>query len=126
MSYMRVVLTALLMLATIPAWAEWVSTSDSTQAVYYLDLAIVRKDDNLRKVWELTDLKAREPKGELSYRTLIEYDCKEGRSRHLSISAHAGPMATGKALFSGSAPGKWDYAAPGTAAGATLSLVCAR
>ena len=123
---MRIVLTALLMLTTTPAWAEWVRLNDTPNAAFYLDPATVRKDGNRRRVWELTDLKARDLKGELSSRILIEYDCKEGRSRMLSLSAHAGPMATGKTLFSTSAVGEWDYAPPDTTADTSLRFVCAR
>ena len=73
---MRFVLAALLLLATIPAWAEWVRLGETDTAIHYLDPATIRKDSNLRRVWELQDLKVRLPDGELSRRTLFEYDCK--------------------------------------------------
>ena len=59
---MRVVLVALLMLATIPAWAEWLKVEENDiGTVFYLDPATIRKDGDLRRVWGLQDLKTPGP-----------------------------------------------------------------
>jgi len=41
---MRVALIALLMLATAPAWAEWVKVDETDEVVIYVDPATIRKD----------------------------------------------------------------------------------
>ena len=123
---MRIVLTTLLMLATTTAWADWIKMSETDTAVIYLDPATHRVDGNLRGVWELHDLKVRDPDGELSRRSLREFDCKGDRLRILSMSTHSGPMATGKLLWSGNDPSQWQYIAPGTSGASLLRAVCGR
>ena len=121
---MHILPTALLMFATSSAWADWVQYAESARSVYYLDPATIRQNGNLRTVWELSDLKERDPDGELSRRALMEYDCDGERLRTLSLSTHSGPMATGKVLVTAS-DSTWDYVAPGTIGDAALRLVCA-
>ena len=123
---MRVALIALLMLATTPAWAEWVKVDETDEVVIYVDPATIRKDGNLRRIWEMQDLKARDLDGSLSRRALSEYDCKEERLRLLSLSTHSGQMAMGKIIITVSPSGKWDYAAPGTSGQTMLKFVCTR
>ena len=65
---MRVVLTALMLLATNTAWAEWVKVAESDTLVHYLDPATIRQYGSLRSAWELEDLKTPARKGELSLR----------------------------------------------------------
>ena len=87
---MRIVLIAWLILVATPAWAEWVKVSESDGLTGYVDPATIRKNGNLRRVWEIQDLKARGTKfGELSRRVLNEYDCKEERMRTLSATFHS-------------------------------------
>ena len=123
---MRIVLTALLMLATAPAWAEWVKVDETDEVLIYVDPATIRKDGNLRRIWEMQDLKARDSDGSLSRRALSEYDCKGKRLRLLSLSTHSGQMATGKIIITVSPSGKWDCAVPGTSGQTMLKFVCAR
>ena len=123
---MRLVLCLLLTLAAAPAWAEWVKVSENVRSVYYIDPATIRRDGNLRRVWEIEDLKERGKGGEMSRRSLNEYDCKEERSRILSISAHSDPMAGGKTLLDYSEPGKWGYHPPETSGQEVMQFVCAK
>lgn len=123
---MRVALTFLLLLATTTAWAEWVKVNETETGVIYVDPATLRKDGDLRRVWGLTDLKARDAGGELSRRRLDEYDCRQERYRILSISTHSGSMAMGTILFRDSDSSEWQYAAPGSVAGDLLGFACSR
>jgi hypothetical protein len=123
---MRLVLCLLLNLAAAPAWADWVKVIDNDVVVIYIDPATIRKDGNIRRVWELYDLKQRDRDGEMSRRVLYEYDCKEERYRFLSLSAHSEPMAGGRVLNTGSSPTAWDYVAPGTVAATKMQFVCAK
>lgn len=122
---MRIVLIALLVLATTSAWAEWIKLSEDDGAIHYIDPATIRRDGNLRRAWELQDRKSPAPGGVLSYRVLKESDCTEERDRVLSISGHSGPMATGKVLFSVShASDSWTYQPPNSVGAALLKRVC--
>jgi len=122
---MRLVLCLLLALAAAPAWAEWVKVSETDDSVFYIDPATIRKDGNLRRVWTINDLKQRQKDGEMSRRFLNEYDCKEERSRILSISEHSDPMAGGKTLVSESKP-IWSHVPPGTPSQTMMRIVCAK
>ena len=123
-----VVLCALVMVAASPAQAaDWIPVSKSTLGVIYIDSATIRKDGNLRQAWQITDYQVRGEEGELSERSLYEYDCKEGRVRGLTLSIHSGPMAGGKTLHTaGANPKGWSYEAPDTAGWTLLKFVCSR
>ena len=123
---MRLILTLLLTLAAAPAWAEWVKVSETDEVTFYIDPATIRKDGNLRRVWEIQDLKKRDKGGVMSRRGLFEYDCKDERDRVLSFSAHSDPMAGGKVLFSLNEPDKWDYIPPRTVSQTRMQFVCAK
>jgi hypothetical protein len=122
----KAILTLLLVMVTAPAWAEWVKMGESNASVLYIDPATISKDGHLRKVWEIRDLKQRNEIGAMSLRGLFEYDCKAGKSRNLSVSAHSEPMAAGKTLLSTSDPNNWNAVPSGTAVGSILKSVCAK
>lgn len=123
---MRVVLCFLIALVAAPAWAEWQKVAESDRAVTYLDPATIRKNGDIRKVWQIQDLKKREKDGTKSRRSFNEYDCKEQRKRLLSFSAHSERMAAGNTLFSNSEPEDWIPVPPSTSAEAALEIVCAK
>ena len=50
-------LLALVMLIVSPAWADWTLVSETTEGTkFYTDFSTIRKEGNLRKVWEVTNL----------------------------------------------------------------------
>jgi hypothetical protein len=120
------ILLCLLALVAAPAWAEWVKVDETDEMTFYIDPAKIKKGGNLRRVWELQDLKQRDNDGEMSRRGLQEYDCEEERSRVLSMSTHSEAMTGGKVIMSGELNGKWKYIAPNTVSATVLSFVCAR
>ncbi len=122
---MRIVL-CLLALVAAPVWAEWVPVTKSERATIYIDPASIRKDGNIRKVWEMHDLMQRDEFGEMSLRLLKEYDCKEARVRFLAVYAHSEPMAVGKEFASMNRPSEWDYIPPGHFLSGVLKTVCAK
>ncbi len=123
---MRVVLCFLFALVAAPAWAGWVKAGETNASVLYIDPATLSKDGHLRRVFEIRDLKKRNEIGAMSLRGLFEYDCKDGKSRNLSVSAHSEPMAAGKILLSTSDPNNWDVIPPGSVVGGILKSVCAK
>jgi hypothetical protein len=123
---MRIILCFLLALVAAPVWAEWVRVTEDHDAVGYIDPATIRSDGHFRKVWEVSDLKKRDAFGGMSHRVLYEYDCKEGRYRIHSLSALAGPMASGEILLTSNTQSDWDYIPPGTPGVTVLKFVCSR
>ena len=129
---MPVFLAAWFMLATTPAWAEWVAVGGSDVSVVYVDPVdsaishkIGHKNGNLTRAWVLQDWKVRRRDGVLSHRSLAEFDCAQGRSRTLSLAAYSGPMATGTILSFSDTAGNWMYlSAPGTVGESLVRFVC--
>ena len=112
------------LLVTGAAWAEWVQLVEIENGYAYIDPATIRKDGNLRGVWEITDFKQRDKDGELSRRARVEYDCQQERFKFLSISSHSGPMASGTTLRSVIGNGQWDDIPPGSAGETVLKIDC--
>ena len=94
----KAIVLSLMLLATNPAWADWVNTDSTDDAAHYMDPATVRKDGDLRSAWTLQDYKERQRGGEMSARGRMEFDCKSKRFRVLSVISYSGPMGTGKIL----------------------------
>jgi hypothetical protein len=109
-----------------PAWAEWVTAGETDTSTYYIDPATIRKDGDLRRVWQVTDLKKRGPTGNMSSRFLSEFDCKGERYRFLNFSTHSNPKATGKTLETSDAADNWKAVPPDTVAWDVLKAVCAK
>jgi len=122
----KALLLPLLLLATGSAWAGWEKVSTTAEDTAYVDRATIRKDGNLRKVWEITDLKQRDTTGAMSVRARFEYDCKDERYMLLTLSTHTEPMAGGTTIVSGKGSEKWQEIPPGTAAEHMLKIVCAQ
>ncbi len=78
---MRVVVTILLMLATVPAWAKWVKVTENDAAATYVDLATLSRNGSFRRVWMLDDHKWSRGDNASSTATLVDYDCGLRRTR---------------------------------------------
>ena len=117
-------LVLLLMVFALPASAEWVRYGGSDESNPYYDPATIRVNGHLRRVWTIQDLKRREPEGYMSFRSLVEYDCREERNRVLSFSAHPEPMAGGRIMVSSDSPGQWKYIVPESIGQALLKILC--
>lgn len=118
-------LLALLMLAS-GARAGWVEMGRTDEGTFYLDPATVRQAGSHLEVWELTDLKARDEGSELSRRSRVAYDCKQGLTRVLSLETYLDPMATGRTVVSVEREGLWKEVPAGTAYETGFKTVCAK
>lgn len=120
-------LLLLSLFVTGSAWAEWKVVDETEKAFFYIDPATIRKEGNLRKVWEITDLKTRETDVAMSKRARTEYDCKNERWRLLALSTYSESMVKGKELFNmRGGPTDWSDIPPRTAVETTLKIVCAQ
>ena len=126
---MKSLILTCVMLLTGSAWAEWVKVAESDGGtIFYIDDETIRKFGNMRLVWEIQNLPARNKAGALSNRSRSEYDCTNERYRMLSFSLHSGLMASGQNLMSipVNLSEPWRDVPPDTSAETILKYVCAK
>jgi len=116
----------LLLLAAGPAWAEWVLIDESEYANTYVDPATIKKDGYVRRAWVLHSRKSPDKDGDLSYKGLEEFDCKQEKGRVLQVDYFSGKMGTGRRTGSSNRPEDWGYFAPDSAGGTMLKFLCSR
>jgi hypothetical protein len=104
--------------------AEWVVMHESEQVITYYETEGLQMDGDLRRAWALHDFKSKSEEGALSRRVFFEFDCARERVRILSLSQHAGPMASGKVLYSNHEAGEWVPIPPRTFLWYDLRLFC--
>ena len=90
-------LLAFVMIAS-PAWAEWrfVAGSETRGTEFFIDTDSIRKEGSFVRVWELTNYlppRVLNNMDVFSMRTRVEYDCKQDKSRVLTIAIFANPYA---------------------------------
>jgi len=118
---LRILASALLLIVANSVRAEWIKVGEDEGSVVYVDPATLVKSGDVRRAWTLSDLKLTRADNVVSYRTLDDFNCKEGRRRTVFRVTYAGPMATGKVLDSGQlmlykfenvypySPGAWQF-----------------
>ena len=126
----RLLLTALLVLSSGPAYAEWMSlgASDSGTTVY-ADTATIRREGDLVKMSVLFDFKTMQTKADVSYlsaKAQMEYDCAEQRFEGLAVMYFSGNMGTGNLLDRSSGKGKRLRVSPGSLDHALWKLACGK
>ena len=91
-------LITLLVVSSVPAYAEWVEVAESGKSTNYADLETIRRNGNFGKMWVLYDIKAiKNYKGKsyLSLKAQVEYNCTEEQVRTLVEYRYSGQMGTG-------------------------------
>jgi hypothetical protein len=108
----KAILMLLLAVVSSSAMAEWVEVSHNKRVTVYADPATISSIDNIAKMWALYDYKSvQAPNSRTPYRSSrkqSEYDCKEEKSRILSLTGHSGNMAEVDTVFSLSKPEQWE------------------
>jgi hypothetical protein len=122
---MRALLCFLLALPAAPAWAELLKVAETAAMVVHIDVATIRKDKQLRRVWAVLDYRQKRDDGLMSRRVLGEFDCTAHKLRILSMFNHLQPMARGPAKPVGNDPAILTDVEDSTPAGAVLKVVCA-
>ena len=111
----RMLLLALALAAATSgsAWAmNWTRLVETQTMTFYVNRNAIEKDGDIRRIWEMQDLKAADPEGVMSRRYLNEYDCKEKMHRIGQMTSFAGPKLTGKPLFEVADWGYWRKVPP--------------
>jgi hypothetical protein len=129
---MKKLFIVFVMLLAGSAWAEWVMFEKTETRTFYFDPASIRKEKNMRRVWQLTNYDQRDKSGGMSYRVRYEYNCdkdsplRQAQFRFLGGSKHSELMAGGTVLLTQGPEFTWDEIAPGTIAETILDIVCAK
>jgi hypothetical protein len=118
-------LITLLIFISAPVWAAWEEVVTGVSGdVAYIDPATIKKDGSIRRFWGLTDLANPTSEGILSRRYLREIDCKNERTRILTISGHSKAMGDGVTLGINAEVQSWNYIAPETVMSFIQKRVC--
>ena len=91
------------------SWSKLVETQTMT---FYVNRNAIEREGDIRRVWEMQDLKAADPEGVMSRRYLNEYDCKEKMHRIGQMASFSGPKLSGKPLFNVTDWGYWRKIPP--------------
>ena len=112
--------------------AEWIEVDFiKNRFIIYADKTTIRRNENIVKMWELTDFKMMQKNKDdtefLSVKALQEHDCKEGRSRLLDLAQYSGAMGKGGVIMSGSDFGdRWNYVSPESIAESIWKIACGK
>lgn len=128
----RLVLIALILISSAPAYAEWVSVSSSESLggyTAYLDPGTIRRKGHLVKMWGLYDFKTIQTlagKSHLSLKMQHEYDCTKERSRGLAHTFFSGNMGKGNVVSTDSHESNWNPLEPESIAQGLWELACGK
>jgi hypothetical protein len=124
-------LIMLLMLNSVPAYAEWVKigTSESLGGyTVYVDPNTIRRNGDLVKVWALTDYTTIQTVADLSFlssKAQSEFDCAEERQRELAVTWFSGSMGNGNGVWTNFDETTWRPVAPGSVGQGLWDFACA-
>jgi hypothetical protein len=118
---LNILVAVLLLIVATSVRADWVKVGEDDGVVVYVDSSTLVREGNVRRAWTLSNVKLARGDDVASFRTLSDFNCKEGRRRTVFRIAYAGPMATGKVIDSGKplvetfenvypySPGGWQF-----------------
>jgi hypothetical protein len=106
------------------AASGWTRIGETAEVTLYVNRQTIEKDDSIRRVWEMQDLKTPDADGVMSRRYLNEYDCTHKMHRLGQVSSFSGPKLSGKNLFKLSEMGYWRKIPPNGVFVLTYIAVC--
>jgi hypothetical protein len=117
------VLAALASLAPVGAMA-WTRIGETPEVTLYVNRNSIEKEDTIRRVWEMQDLKTPDAEGVRSRRYLNEYDCNYKMHRIGQMTSFAGPKMTGEKIATVNEMGYWRKIPPNGIFVLTYIAVC--
>jgi len=94
-------------------WAmNWTKLVETQTMTFYVNRNAIEHDGDVKRIWEMQDLKAADPEGVMSRRYQNEYDCKEKMHRIGRMTSFSGPRLSGKPLFDVPDWGYWRKIPP--------------
>lgn len=111
------------------AWAPnvahaWTRIGESEEVTLYVNRNTIEKEDTIRRVWEMQDLKTPDAQGVRSRRYINEYDCNYKMHRLGQMTSYAGPKMSGQKLFTVDEMGYWRKIPPNGVFVLTYIAVC--
>ncbi|WP_293752202.1 surface-adhesin E family protein [Limnohabitans sp. Rim8] len=103
------------------AWTRIGETQDLT---LYVNRKSIEREDRIRRVWEMQDLKKPDAEGVRSRHYLNEYDCTYKMHRLGQMSSFAGPKLTGEKVADVKDMGYWRKIPPNGVFVLTYIAVC--
>lgn len=116
-------LTLLGSLAPVGAFA-WTRIGETPDVTLYVNRNSIEKEDTIRRVWEMQDLKTPDAEGVRSRRYLNEYDCNYKMHRMGQMTSFAGPKMTGEKVATVNEMGYWRKIPPNGIFVLTYIAVC--
>ena len=111
--------------AFVPSMAlAWTRIGESEEVTLYVNRNSIEKENTIRRVWEMQDLKTPDTEGVRSRRYLNEYDCNYKMHRLGQMTSYAGPKMTGQKLFTVNEMGYWRKIPPNGVFVLTYIAVC--
>jgi hypothetical protein len=102
----------------------WTRIGETPEVTLYVDRSAIEREDRVRRVWEMQDLKTPDPEGVRSRRYLNEYDCTYKMHRLGRMSSYAGPKLTGEKVADVKDMGYWRKIPPNGVFVLTYIAVC--
>ena len=104
--------------------AQWAKVIETSDAFFYIEVTSVMKNDQIRSVWEIVDMKKAGDDGARSLMMLVVYDMTAPRHRILALKKYSGQMLGGELLSDEkNESDEWRPLKPGTAAEAISRIV---
>ncbi len=122
----RSTLCFLLLLGSLCPMAAfaWTRIGETADVTLYVNRNSIEKNDTIRRVWEMQDLKQPDPEGVRSRRYMNEYDCNYKMHRIGQMTSFAGPKMTGEKLAVVDEMGYWRKIPPNGVFVLTYVAVC--
>lgn len=111
--------------------AEWLALGRTENFRAYLDQNSLEKDGDLVRVFQLMDFVTAQWADERtvvgSIRSQVEYDCRQPRSRTLTLEAYSEQMGDGRLVANERVPNpEWEGINPGSTSEKIRQLVCGK
>jgi len=110
-------------LLPVSAWA-WTRIGETADVTLYVNRNSIEKEEAVRRVWEMQDLRVADTDGVLSRRYLNEYDCNYKMHRMGQVTSYSGPKMTGQKIFTVNEMGYWRKIPPNGVFVLTYIAVC--
>ena len=122
----KLCLLAFVMIAS-PAWAGWTYVdTDVKDSQFFINFETLRKDGNIRRVWQKVEFTKATHLGWGSIRQRNEYDCKNETKSILSAAAFSRGNLEGERLFEANKIIEKEDVAPDSVDWRVLKLVCSK
>jgi hypothetical protein len=109
----------------IPLAAQaWTRMGETPEVALYVNRNAIEREDSIRRVWEMQDLKTPDAEGVRSRHYLNEYDCTYKMHRLGQMTSYAGPKMTGEKLANVKEMGYWRKIPPNGVCVLTYIAVC--